>query len=86
MKRIGNFLFIEQWFEDHEPEQAIININKIDNICSAEMSDYKQHSVIETPEGNIAITGDHNDNIIELSKLLSTPNEINVNFDDMCDL
>lgn len=70
MKRIGNFLFVEQWFADHKPEQAIVNINKIDNICSHQLSDGKQHSVIKTPEGKIALAGNHNDNIIELSGLL----------------
>lgn len=82
MKRIGNFLFVEQWFTDHEPEQAIVNIDKIDNICSKALLDGKQHSVIETPEGKIGLTGNHNNNIIELSKLLSAPDEINdVDFD-----
>lgn len=70
MKRIGNFLFVEQWFNDHKPEQAIINISKIDNICSNELLDCRQHTVIETSKDRVAITGEHADNIIELSELL----------------
>lgn len=75
MKRIGNFLFVEQWFNDHKPEQAIVNINSIDNICSNQLRDGKQHSVIETSTGKIALTGDHNDNIMDLSELLKKENK-----------
>ena len=71
MKRIGNFLFIEQWFNDHKPEQAVINIDVINHIYASELLDGKQHTLIKTQnEDHIAITGEHADNIIELSELL----------------
>ena len=70
MKRIGNFLFVEQWFDDHKPEQAIINIDMIDSICTSELHDGKQHTLIRMQDEHIAITGEHTDNIIELSELL----------------
>lgn len=75
MKRIGNFLFVEQWFADHEPEQAIVNINTIDTICTSKLADRKQHSVIETQTAKIALTGDHDDNIMDLSELLKEDNK-----------
>lgn len=77
MKRIGNFLFVEQWFEDHKPEQAIININQIDVIYTNHI-DGKQRTIIKTPESKIVLTGEHDDNIIELAKNLNYDWEDNV--------
>lgn len=77
MKRIGNFLFIEQWFEDHNPEQAIVNVNQIDTVYANNIAG-KQRTVIETPESKIVLTGEHNDNIIELAKNLNYDWEGNI--------
>lgn len=92
MKRIGNFLFVEQWFNDHEPEQAIVNINSIKCIVANELLDCKQHTMIELNSAKMALTGNHNDNIIKLAELLEKPitinqtfetfNDINLTFDD----
>ena len=76
MKRIGNFLFVEQWFNDHEPEQAIVNINSIECIGANELPDCHQHTVIETNSAKIALTGNHSDNITELSRVLSNEDVI----------
>lgn len=77
MKRIGNFLFVEQWFKDHKPEQAIINIDQIDVIYTNHI-DGKQRTIIETPESKIVLTGEHDNNIIELAKNLKYDWEDNV--------
>lgn len=78
MKRIGNFLFVEQWFKDHEPEQAIVNINSIDCIVANELPDCRQHTIIEINRAKIALTGNHDDNIIELAKNLNYDWEDNI--------
>lgn len=80
MKRIGNFLFVEQWFSDHEPEQAIINIDSIECIVANELSDCRQHTIIKTKGAKTALTGDHDDNIILLAELLEKPTTVNQTF------
>ena len=75
MKRIGNFLFVEQWFKKDSPRPAIISINAIAHIRATDICDngisYGEHTNIElTTNTKIALTGNHDDNIIELSELL----------------
>ena len=76
MKRIGNFLFVEQWFKKDPPSPAIISINAIGYIRATDICDdgipYGEHTSIElTNNTKIALTGNHDDNIIELSQLLN---------------
>lgn len=71
MRRIGNYLFVEQCFRDAEPHQAIVAINAIENICAHEIANCGQRTVIETSNSKIALSGNHDDNIIELSILLA---------------
>lgn len=76
MKKIGNFLFVEQWFKEDSPRPTIISINTIayiraTNICENGIR-YGEHTVIElTNDTKIALTGEHVDNIVDLSKLLN---------------
>ena len=71
MKRIGNFLFVEQWFKDATPRQAIVSINAITCICAENVCNH-EYTVIElTNDTKIALTGEHVDNIVDLSKLLN---------------
>ena len=86
MKRIGNFLFVEQWFNDHEPEQAVININAIECIAANELNDYRQHTMIDTNSARMALTGNHDDNIIQLAELLEKPITINQTFETFGDI
>lgn len=86
MKRIGNFLFVEQWFNDHEPEQAVVNINSIECIVANELSDCRQHTMIETIDAKMALTGNHNDNIIQLAELLEKPTTVNQTFETFSDI
>jgi len=88
MKRIGNFLFVEQWFNDHEPEQAIVNINSIKCVVANELSDCKQHTMIEMGMhgAKIALAGDHNDNLIQLAELLEKPITVNQTFETFSDI
>lgn len=83
MKRIGNFLFVEQWFNDHEPEQAIVNINSIKCVVANELPNCKQHTMIEMGMhgAKIALAGDHNDNLIQLAELLEKPITVNQTFE-----
>lgn len=74
MKRIGNFLFVEQWFINAAPRQAIVNIDRINTIYEHFIDD-EDRTVIETPESNMVLTGNHDDNIIELSRVLGKANE-----------
>ena len=85
MKRIGTFLFVDQWFKDlDEPMPAIININMIDNVCCNLMVDKKQHTVVETPSSKIVLVGEHFDNMIRLSELLND-DKIIIEDDDIDD-
>lgn len=86
MKRIGNFLFVEQHFSDHKPEQAIVDINSIECIIANELRDGKQHTVIETNSAKVALTGDHNDNIVRLAELLEKPTTLNQTFETISDI
>lgn len=86
MKRIGNFLFVEQWFNDHESEQAVINIDVIECIVANELRDRRQHTVIATTDAKIALVGDHNDNIIKLAELLEKPTTVNQTFETFSDI
>lgn len=82
MKRIGNFLFVDQWYKDlDEPMPSIVNINLIDNICANMLNDHKQHTVIETTSSKIALTGDHFDNMIRLAELLDDGKIIDIDDD-----
>lgn len=85
MKRIGNFLFVEQWFGDHKPEQAIVDINSIEFITTNELRDCKQHTVIVTNSAKVVLPGDHNDNIIQLAELLEKPTTLNQTFETFFD-
>lgn len=88
MKRIGNFLFVEQWFNDHKPEQAIVNIDSIKCVVANKLSDCKQHTMIgmKMDNASMALTGDHADNIIELAKLLEKPTTVNQTFETISDI
>ena len=71
MRRIGNFLFVQQQFIDAEPNDAIIAIDDI-AIIMEQCENNKIFTKIILKSGNgIRITGEHVDNIIELSKLLN---------------
>lgn len=86
MKRIGNFLFVEQWFNEHEPEQAVVNIDSIECIVANELSDCRQHTMIETTDAKMALTGNHVDNIIKLAELLEKPTTVNQTFETISDI
>lgn len=86
MKRIGNFLFVEQWFNDHEPEQAVINIDAIECVVANELSDCRQHTMIETKGAKMALAGNHVDNIIKLAELLEKPTTVNQTFETFSDI
>lgn len=71
MKRIGNFLFVEQWFIDCEPRPMIININLI-GVIHAQTCEGRERTAIDlSTNDRIYLTGEHDDNIIELSELLN---------------
>lgn len=82
MKRIGNFLFVDQWYKDlDEPMPAIININMIDNICTQKLEDRKQHTIVETSSAKVVLAGDHFDNMIRLAELLDNGKIIDIDDD-----
>lgn len=87
MKRIGNFLFVEQYYRDADiTPQAIIAIDSIACICSQNVLGNGQNTVIElSNKSQLIITGEHDDNIIELSKLLEKPTTVNQVFDSIGD-
>ncbi len=71
MKKIGNFLFAEQWFIDDEPRPMIININSIE-VVHAQICEGRERTAIDlSTNDRIYLTGDHDDNIVELSELLN---------------
>lgn len=87
MKRIGNFLFVEQCYKDADiTPQAVIAIDSITCICSQNVLGNCQSTIIElSNESKLIITGEHDDNIIMLSKLLEKPTTINQTFDSPID-
>lgn len=77
MKRIGNFLFVEQWFQDAVPCQAVIAINAITCIFPQNFRNTGGRTVIElSTDSKFILTGKHEDNIITLAKLLEKPTSV----------
>lgn len=87
MRRIGNFLFVEQCYNDTDiTPQAIIAIDSITCIYSQNVLGNRQSTIIAlSNESALIITGEHDDNIIMLSKLLEKPTTINQTFDSPID-
>lgn len=75
MKKIGDFLFVEQCFADiEETKPCIININAIDNITCVNTSRLGKVVVIETD--NIKITCKNPENFFtEFENLISSEEE-----------
>ncbi|MBQ7819931.1 MAG: hypothetical protein IJ341_09580 [Bacteroidales bacterium] len=71
MRRIGNFLFVQQQFIDAEPNDAIIAIDDIAVVMEQCENNKAFTKIILKSDNCIRITGEHVDNIIELSKLLN---------------
>lgn len=54
MKKIGDFLFVEQCFTDtEETRPAIVNVNFIDNIVYANNNKLGEVAIIETDNSRI---------------------------------
>lgn len=71
MKKIGNFLLVEQAFGDHNPTKAMINLAHI-AIISEHQLNGEPHTCIETiNDTRIAITGDPEENMAKLTSILS---------------
>lgn len=71
MRRIGNFLFVQQQFIDAEPNDAIIAIDDIAIVMEQCENNKTFTKIVLKSDNVIRITGEHIDNIINLSKLLN---------------
>ena len=71
MKKIGDFLFVEQCFADiEETKPCIININAIDSITQSCNNKHGNVAVIETDNANI-ICKDPDNFFTEFENLIS---------------
>lgn len=87
MKRIGNFLFTEASYPDTEESRPLIlAINSIVAVYAITRKGKERTTVATNADARFEITGEHDDNIIELSKLLEKPTTINQTFDTIGDI
>lgn len=75
MKKIGDFLFVEQCFTDtEETKTAVVNINYIDNITQSGIDKLGNIVVIETDNAKI-ICKDQENFFTEFENLISDEEE-----------
>lgn len=76
MKKIGNFLFVEQSFTDTEKTKiAVININCIDNITCRKVKEVGEDIVIETNNTEILVKDTNNTFFAEFEEVLKNEEE-----------